>query len=139
MSNSPPKPPGGSAAEEKGNNGNNGGERLACPRCDRTITRTALRCAHCNLELKAHGHPGIDLYRAKENETPLCATCAYEADNSCNFPKRPNAMSCTLYQDIHKPRELTRKDVYTIPAWRKNSLRLALFILVVLSLLVISL
>jgi len=48
-------------------------------------------------------------------------------------------MTCTLYQDIHKPRELTRQEVYTLPLWRKNGLRLALFIIVVLSLLVISL
>jgi hypothetical protein len=53
------------------------------------------------LELKAHGHPGIHLYRA-EGETYLCRTCAYEADDSCTYPQRPYAKECTLYWDVNR-------------------------------------
>ena len=109
-----------------------------CPRCDRAITQTAIRCPHCDLELKAHGHPGMDLHRA-QGTTPLCATCSYEADNSCTFDKRPNAMTCTLYQDATAPKPPAREDIYPVRTWRKNSFRLALFLIVVLSLLVLSL
>lgn len=109
-----------------------------CPRCDRAISQTAIRCPHCDLELKAHGHPGMDLYRAK-GTTPLCATCTYDADDSCTFDKRPNAMTCTLYQDSQAPKPKPRETIYPVQTWRKNSFRLALFLIVVFSLLVLSL
>ncbi|MEL7521166.1 MAG: hypothetical protein AAF171_26385, partial [Cyanobacteria bacterium P01_A01_bin.116] len=109
-----------------------------CPRCDRAIASTALRCPHCNLALKAHGHPGIDLHRADASGPSLCATCAYDADDTCNFPKRPHAMTCTLYQDVQPALSPTQQAVYRIPIWRKNGFRLAIFILIIFSLLVIS-
>lgn len=90
-----------------------------CPQCDRTISDTVLNCPHCNTQLKAHGHPGMTLHRAK-GKTYLCDTCAYEADNSCNFPKRPTATTCTLYQDIGSAAvEPTPQQIYSVPWWRK--------------------
>jgi hypothetical protein len=74
---------------------------LSCPRCQAAIEPTTIQCPNCRLELKAHGHPGITLHRA-EGETALCATCVYEADDSCNFPQRPHAQTCTLYRSIHR-------------------------------------
>jgi len=61
----------------------------------------AIACPHCRTPLKAHGHPGIPLYRAIGAE-PLCLTCTYHADDTCTFPKRPEAMDCTLYDNINK-------------------------------------
>ena len=109
-----------------------------CPRCDRPIAPTALNCPHCNLALNAHGHPGMPLYRA-EDDTPLCATCIYDADDSCNFPKRPNAMTCTLYQDAQSISEGPSRTEYRIPWWRKHRLWLALAVLVAISLLTVIL
>lgn len=110
----------------------------ACPQCDRLISSNAIRCSHCNLELVAHGHAGMALHRAK-GDTPLCATCAYEADNSCNFPKRPTAMTCTLYRSVEEKPEPTRDEIYRIPWQRKYGFRIALFTIIILSLLIVSL
>lgn len=109
-----------------------------CPRCDRTVETTAICCPHCNLTLKAHGHPGIPLHRATGDQ-PLCASCAYDADDSCNFPQRPDARTCTLYQDVNAPPPRP-KVVQTLPWWRqKNWLRIALAVVIVMALLVVSL
>ena len=105
-----------------------------CPRCDRPIPQTALSCPYCKLTLKAHGHPGMTLYRAESN-TPLCATCVYDADDSCNFPKRPDAMTCTLYQSLEAVSEPAPKAIYRMPWWRKYRLWIALVGLIVISLL----
>jgi hypothetical protein len=78
---------------------------LSCPRCQAAIEPTAIHCPRCRLTLKAHGHPGIPLYRT-EGDTALCATCVYDADDTCNFPQRPNAETCTLYRSIHGVEEL---------------------------------
>lgn len=110
----------------------------ACPRCDRPISSNTIKCPHCNLELAAHGHAGMVLHRATDT-APLCATCAYEADNSCTFPKRPTAMTCTLYQDVQAKPEPTREEIYRIPRQRKYGFQIALLIIIVLSLLVVSL
>lgn len=109
-----------------------------CPRCAKAISDEALSCPHCTLPLKAHGHPGMTLHRA-EGSVPLCDTCVYDADDSCNFPKRPKATSCTLYQDIshtNKAVASALKATYRIPWWRKYSLWLALAGLFGISLLV---
>lgn len=105
-----------------------------CPRCDRTVPETALSCPYCTLTFKAHGHPGMTLYRA-EGEAPLCATCVYDADDSCNFPKRPDATSCTLYQDLRAASEPAPQEMYRIPWWRKHRLWIALAGLIAISLL----
>ncbi|MFK8186686.1 MAG: zinc ribbon domain-containing protein [Phormidesmis sp.] len=108
-----------------------------CPRCSTSNPSTAITCPNCNLELKAHGHPGIDLHRAT-GAAPLCSTCAYEADDSCTFDKRPHAMSCTLYQSVDAQPELKPEEIYHIPWQRKNAVRLVLFVLIIFSLIVIS-
>ncbi|MDA0265720.1 MAG: zinc ribbon domain-containing protein [Cyanobacteria bacterium] len=70
-----------------------------CPRCRYLVEAQAIRCGHCGLILKAYGHPGIPLHRAT-GDTSLCLTCAYHADDSCTFPQRPLAQTCTIYQSV---------------------------------------
>jgi hypothetical protein len=74
-----------------------------CPKCRRFIRESVyaqiLECPTCKLPLKAHGHPLIPLHYA-QGEAPLCQTCLYESDNTCNLPKRPDARQCTLYQNL---------------------------------------
>lgn len=72
-----------------------------CPRCHQSINAQAVTCPYCRTALKAYGHPGIPLHRAT-GEVPLCESCIYHADDSCNFPQRPHARECTLYQDIEQ-------------------------------------
>jgi len=81
----------------------------ACPRCQHWVAAQAIRCDRCHLVLKAHGHPGIPLHRAAEGV--LCPTCQYHQDDSCTFPQRPQATSCTLYRDV-----LTAPDPEPVPA-----------------------
>jgi len=69
-----------------------------CPRCHQPVKPQALTCPHCQLVLKAYGHPGIPVHRAT-GDVPLCETCIYHEDDTCNFPQRPHAKECTLYQD----------------------------------------
>lgn len=73
-----------------------------CFRCGSTIQTTDVQCKTCGAALKAFGHAGIDLHRATGDQ-PLCHTCLYHADDSCNYEKRPNAQNCTLYRDQHRP------------------------------------
>jgi hypothetical protein len=70
-----------------------------CPRCEHQVKSADLACGHCGLQLKAHGHPSIELHRTTAGEV-LCKTCAYDADDTCTFPQRPYATTCTLYQSI---------------------------------------
>lgn len=67
-----------------------------CPTCHQKVKPDAVICPFCRTELKAHGHQGIELHRATGLE-PLCKTCIYDADNSCTYPKRPDARECTMY------------------------------------------
>lgn len=78
---------------------------LSCPRCQATLDPTAIQCPRCGLPLKAHGHPGIPLHRTEGTE-PLCATCLYDADDTCNFPQRPHAETCTLYRSVNVDNDL---------------------------------
>jgi hypothetical protein len=73
-----------------------------CPRCNQAIDSQAVNCPNCNNSLKAFGHPGIPLYQTKDEQF-LCDRCIYEEDNSCNFPQRPYAKSCTLFHDRSVP------------------------------------
>ncbi len=106
-----------------------------CPRCDRTIPNTATRCPNCNLKLSAHGHAGMVLHHAKGN-VPLCQTCAYDKDDSCTFPKRPDAMDCTLYQNAQALPEATRQEIYRIPWHRKNGFRLIVAVVIMLAVII---
>ncbi len=82
----------------------------------------------------------MSLNRTKDNRI-LCTTCIYDADDSCNFAKRPNATSCTLYQDIKQAADasadIAKQPLYALPWWRKvNRVWLALGLLIAISLLV---
>ncbi|MBE9205020.1 zinc ribbon domain-containing protein [Nostoc sp. LEGE 06077] len=72
---------------------------VSCPRCHQLVESQAITCPHCRTTLKAFGHPGIPLHRATGDEY-LCNSCTYHADDTCNFPQRPYAKECTLYQNI---------------------------------------
>ncbi len=74
---------------------------VSCPRCHQLIDDQAISCPYCRVKLKAYGHPGIPLYRATGNGY-LCDSCTYHADDTCNFPQRPHAKECTLYQNIEE-------------------------------------
>lgn len=71
----------------------------SCPKCQQPVDALAISCPHCKNPLKAYGHPGIPLYQSTDN-TSLCDRCTYHLDDTCNFPKRPNATSCTLFKDV---------------------------------------
>lgn len=73
-----------------------------CPQCNNSIDESALRCPHCYATLKAYGHPGIPLYQAAE-ATFLCNSCLYHEDDSCTYPQRPRAQTCTMYCDRSQP------------------------------------
>ena len=73
-----------------------------CPHCYQSIDSQAIRCPHCRQPLKAYGHPGIPLYQASQDEF-LCDRCLYHEDNSCTYPQRPYAKTCTLYHDKSQP------------------------------------
>lgn len=82
-------------------------DTATCPRCKQPVESQAVTCPFCHTQLKAYGHPGIPLHRAKNDEY-LCDSCIYHDDDTCNFPKRPYAKECTLYEDI-KVKELELK------------------------------
>ncbi len=79
-------------------------DTASCPRCHQPVNHQAVTCPHCRTQLKAYGHPGIPLHRATDEEY-LCDSCTYHSDDSCNFPQRPYAQECTLYENI-EAREL---------------------------------
>jgi hypothetical protein len=81
-----------------------------CPRCENQVKTTDLACGRCGLQLKAHGHPSIELHQTTSGEV-LCKTCAYEADDTCTFPQRPYATTCTLYQSITAEAEREKGEV----------------------------
>ncbi len=103
-----------------------------CPQCNQSIVFDAVTCSNCGLELKAHGHPGIDLYRSQSGSY-LCETCVYHQDDSCTFPQRPQAVTCTLYVNIAQEPESAASKIYTIPWWRKYSGWLLLAALILIS------
>ncbi|WP_427162540.1 zinc ribbon domain-containing protein [Aliinostoc sp. HNIBRCY26] len=72
---------------------------ISCPKCQQIVDSQAITCPYCRTTLKAYGHPGVTLHRAKKNEY-LCDSCTYHEDDTCNFPQRPYAQDCTLYENI---------------------------------------
>ena len=108
-----------------------------CPQCEQSVAPDALTCPHCRLELKAHGHPGIPLHRATSNRY-LCETCSYHLDDSCNFPQRPVAKTCTLYQDINAVASLPQSSahLYRVAWWRRYLGWIALSALFAITLLI---
>lgn len=73
-----------------------------CPKCDRIVKKDAVKCPQCGNQLKAFGHPGIPLYQA-EKGTYLCDGCYYHQDDTCNYPQRPFATTCTMFHDADLP------------------------------------
>ena len=74
----------------------------SCPKCKQPVDSQAVICPHCKNTLKAFGHPGIPLYQSRDDSF-LCDRCTYHLDDTCNFPKRPYAKSCTLFHDAGTP------------------------------------
>jgi C4-type Zn-finger protein len=117
---------------------------LSCRRCHQLVDSQAVTCPHCRTTLKAFGHPGIPLHRATGKEY-LCDSCTYHADDSCNFPQRPYAKECTLYQNIEESKlqlQQQRKNTSfstTVKNWVKRNQALFLLLSLVLVCLLIAL
>ena len=112
---------------------------ISCPRCQKLLKSQAVDCPHCGLVLKAYGHPGIPLHHAEGNEF-LCDSCTYHIDDTCNYPKRPHARECMLYQDCNHPQPELQPANYqpstsqAIAIWLKRYLVwIALVALVIIS------
>jgi len=94
-----------------------------CPRCHQIVDAQAIACPFCRTSLKAYGHPGMPVYQATGAE-PLCLTCTYHDDDTCTYPKRPDAMDCTLYSDRTKATQAMMQPSYTsgflIQTWFKR-------------------
>lgn len=73
-----------------------------CPQCKQPVNSQAVSCPKCNNTLKAFGHPGMPLYQS-DDRSFLCERCTYDRDDSCNYPKRPYARTCTLFHDAQTP------------------------------------
>lgn len=75
---------------------------ISCPHCHKRIEQNAIQCPYCQTTLKAFGHPGIPLYQASKNQY-LCDQCTYHHDDTCTYPQRPYAKTCTLYHNYKEP------------------------------------
>ncbi|NJR64353.1 MAG: zinc ribbon domain-containing protein [Leptolyngbyaceae cyanobacterium CRU_2_3] len=109
-----------------------------CPRCRQPVDAQAITCPYCRTALKAYGHPGMPLYQAKGEEF-LCETCIYHEDNTCNYPQRPYAKECILYQNrLQQNLKVSYKPgSSSLSGWlRRNSTWLVLVGLVVISLVI---
>jgi len=110
---------------------------LSCPHCEQQIAQEVVICPHCRKELKAFGHQGIPLHYAAQ-ETYLCDRCLYHRDDSCNFPQRPYAKTCTLYQDYLQefPCESEKKNnpsiITRVKYWISNHQRILLISLLLI-------
>jgi Double zinc ribbon len=93
-----------------------------CPRCHHSVDAQAIACPYCRTALKAYGHPGIPLYQAGKDEF-LCETCTYHEDDTCNYPQRPYAKECTLYQNrLQQNSPVRYKPSYSLGSWlQRNS------------------
>lgn len=87
-----------------------------CPSCHQSSSSNSLYCPKCKSPLTAFGHSGIPLHQADQG-TVLCSNCIYHLDDTCDFPQRPYALSCTLYQDQDIKLELP-KTPKTSLSWR---------------------
>lgn len=104
-----------------------------CSRCHQPVDDRAVTCPSCGTALKAFGHPGIPLHRATGEEY-LCQSCLYDADDTCNFPKRPHARDCTLYHNLNQPLLETPPTYKPRPWFKRNPVWLLLLGLVAVSL-----
>ncbi len=119
-------------------------DTATCPRCHQPVNRQAVTCPHCRNQLKAYGHPGIPLHRAARDEY-LCDSCTYHIDDTCNFPQRPYAQECTLYQNIEQSKLEHQQRLYansfgaTLRSWVKRNQTLLLLLALLLVCLLIAL
>ncbi|MEH2235793.1 zinc ribbon domain-containing protein [Nostoc sp.] len=110
---------------------------VSCPRCHQLVDSQAISCPYCRTTLKAYGHPGIPLHRAT-GDGYLCDTCTYHADDTCNFPQRPYAKNCTLYQNIEETKlefqqqRYTKGFAVTVKTWVKRNQALLLLLALLL-------
>ena len=105
-----------------------------CPRCHQSVPKLAVTCPHCGMQLTAYGHPGIPLSRATDDAS-LCASCAYDADDTCTFPQRPYARDCTLYRDVAEPLVDLKPNYKARPWIQRHPVLLVFLVLVALSIL----
>jgi len=104
-----------------------------CPHCDQPIDSQALTCPHCRRALKAHGHPGIPLHTAT-GETYLCDSCTYHEDDTCTFPQRPYAKTCTLYQNSAEPMVVASyrpRTANIVKGWFSQNKGIVLFLIII--------
>ncbi len=119
-------------------------DTATCPQCHQPVNSQAVTCPHCRTQLKAYGHPGIPLHRASKEEY-LCDSCTYHADDTCNFPQRPHAKVCTLYENIEESKLYSEKQRYansfgaTLRNWIKRNQALMLLLALLLICLLIAL
>lgn len=113
-----------------------------CPRCHQSIDSQAVVCPYCRTAIKAFGHPGIPLHRV-EGTSFLCESCTYHADDTCNFPQRPYAQECTLYQDINKLSRSAKPQLnnfsWNLKSWLRRHQGLLLLVILLLISLAIAL
>lgn len=77
-------------------------DTVTCPRCKQSVNSQAVTCPFCRTQLKAYGHPGIPLHQVTGVDEYLCDSCTYHADDTCNYPQRPYAKECILYQNLEE-------------------------------------
>ncbi|MEC4983459.1 MAG: zinc ribbon domain-containing protein [Oscillatoria sp. PMC 1068.18] len=114
-----------------------------CPHCQQPVDREAVSCPHCQATLKAYGHPGIPLHQATAGDY-LCDRCLYHEDDSCNFPQRPYAKTCTLFRDANEPSELNSSryqpgGITGLKLWFKRNLGILLLVSLILVSILIAL
>ncbi|MBD2388047.1 zinc ribbon domain-containing protein [Cylindrospermum sp. FACHB-282] len=117
---------------------------VSCSRCHQLIDSQAITCPNCRITLKAYGHPGIPLHRATKDGY-LCNSCTYHFDDTCNFPQRPYAKDCTLYQNIEETKLELQQQRHassfgaTVKTWLKHHQALLLLLALLLVCLLIAL
>ncbi len=113
----------------------------SCSYCRNLIDQNALRCPYCQKTLKAFGHPGIPLHQATDDQF-LCDRCTYHHDDTCTYPQRPYAKTCTLFHDHQEPlvekfnakRSLSGNPLQNLKRWMRRHQRVLLFLgLIVIS------
>ncbi|BAY48167.1 hypothetical protein SAMD00079811_57870 [Scytonema sp. HK-05] len=119
-------------------------DTATCPRCHQPVNSQAVTCPHCGNQLKAYGHPGIPLHRATGKEY-LCDSCTYHADDTCNFPQRPFAKECILYENIEESKQELQQQRYansfgaTVRSWMRRNQALVLLLVLLFVCLMIAL
>ncbi len=118
-----------------------------CPKCHQRVEFEDVTCKYCRTELKAFGHPGIPLHRA-EGDTLLCDSCTYHRDDTCTYPQRPDAKTCTMYQnyldaenrDLDPPVYKTSGGIKGLQIWcQRNQGKVGILALAIISIAIVLL